>query len=534
MAEWQDAPELVDSLVKALRSFDWTEAERQCDTLIERLNRSEELFPERAAKTVLQELRRKRQVRLMALVADGLIASGRSEPTIQRQYAQALIEQGNLASAERVLLAISSDPATSSGELAEARGLLGRVYKQRYVDAQQPQNPRQQKNLQQAVRWYYDVYVSNPAVRWWHGINAAALLARAERDGVPLNDPSLPDFSQLPKQILSAFRAVEEEVGELDLWQRATSMEAHVALNQFDEAQQDLAQYMYDGNADAFECNSTLRQLREVWQIDREGGPGARITAGLQAALLKRSGGEVELQSRDVNQGLQLNFSASKDLTYQWWDQGLKRCATVARIEDASGRRVGTGFLVHRGDFLPGSGRAPALLTNWHVISDKGEHPLSIRPEAARANFEACGKTFRIAREMLAYSRVLDASLVALEEFEGVDGHCPIEPAPADFSASKQPRVYVIGYPGGRGLSFSVHDSVWLDSDATRLHYRTPTEPGSSGSPVFDQDHWTLIGLHHAGKTNMAKLNGKTGTYEANEGFRVNAIQAAIKANPKS
>jgi V8-like Glu-specific endopeptidase len=59
------------------------------------------------------------------------------------------------------------------------------------------------------------------------------------------------------------------------------------------------------------------------------------------------------------------------------------------------------------------------------------------------------------------------------------------------------------------------------------VHYRTPTEPGNSGSPVFD-DLWRLVALHHAGKSDMRKLNGKPGTYEANEGINILAIVEEI------
>jgi hypothetical protein len=534
MADWQDAPGVVDNLVAALRSFDWTEAEHLCEGLVSRINDAQQPFPEKQAKLVLKELRRKRQTKLTALVADALMGNGRAEAEIQRQYAQALIEQANLNAAERILKALSSDSATPPREISEARGLLGRVCKQRYVDAQQPQSPKMRAILEQGVRWYYDVYAKSPDDHLWHGINAVALLALARRHEIALAGPALPRLEDLATQILAILERTEAKEGELKYWDRATSMEAHIALGRFEEAKQDLREYMYDGNTDAFECNSTLRQLREVWQIPQDGGPGSFITGGLQAALLKRSGGELELQSDDVSHGLQLNFSAVNDITFQWWDTGLKRCAIVGRVEDLSERRVGTGVLVRRGDFIDGGGDEPALLTNWHVISEKGEHPLSIRPDGAVANFEACHKRFRVSKQMLAYSRKNDASLVALDELSGVGGHCPIEPAPAAFDKEKQRRVYVIGYPGGRGLSFSIHDSIWLDTDDARMHYRTPTEPGSSGSPVFDQDNWVLIGLHHAGKQNMKKLNGQSGTYQANEGMRVDAIIKAFAANPKS
>jgi V8-like Glu-specific endopeptidase len=61
------------------------------------------------------------------------------------------------------------------------------------------------------------------------------------------------------------------------------------------------------------------------------------------------------------------------------------------------------------------------------------------------------------------------------------------------------------------------------------VHYRTPTEGGSSGSPVFDEEGWTVVALHHAGRRDMPRLDGK-GTYEANEGIQIHAIQQATRS----
>jgi hypothetical protein len=102
-------------------------------------------------------------------------------------------------------------------------------------------------------------------------------------------------------------------------------------------------------------------------------------------------------------------------------------------------------------------------------------------------------------------------------------------------------RVYIVGHPGGRDLAFSFQDNELLDHEGPplgkvqipgvcRLHYRAPTEGGSSGSPVFNSRLWQVIALHHkGGKIGMPKLNGKEGTYGANEGVSIQSIAAAIK-----
>jgi V8-like Glu-specific endopeptidase len=100
-------------------------------------------------------------------------------------------------------------------------------------------------------------------------------------------------------------------------------------------------------------------------------------------------------------------------------------------------------------------------------------------------------------------------------------------------------RVYVIGYPAGGGLAFSMQDNALLDHEGPqagtppspnvlRVHYRAPTEKGSSGSPVFNRSSWQVIALHHAGGE-LPKLNGKPGTHPANEGIALMSIIEAIK-----
>src|SRR5438445_9734221 len=59
-----------------------------------------------------------------------------------------------------------------------------------------------------------------------------------------------------------------------------------------------------------------------------------------------------------------------------------------------------------------------------------------------------------------------------------------------------------------------------------KLHYRAPTAPGSSGSPVFNKD-WQLVALHHSSVKRMPAPSG-TGTVEANEGISIGAIKHAL------
>jgi hypothetical protein len=122
----------------------------------------------------------------------------------------------------------------------------------------------------------------------------------------------------------------------------------------------------------------------------------------------------------------------------------------------------------------------------------------------------------------------LDATLLRLDR--------PVESPPEIFPIAKrlpakdgQQKVYVIGHPLGGGLSISLTDNALLGYDDRLLHYRAPTEGGSSGSPVFN-NQWKLIGLHHAGGHGLQRLDGQPGTYDANEGIQMPRIIEAVRA----
>ena len=310
----------------------------------------------------------------------------------------------------------------------------------------------------------------------------------------------------------------------------AIRMEANVALRDWQAALAAADQYVRVSALDAFEFASSLRQLQEVWQLSTDDGPQQGLLLDiLRSALALRSGGEVVLSTRDVGARRQGNFDSERLLPLGWWQLGLSRCASIARIENTVGITVGSGFLVDAADFLPPEGGigGPLLLTNWHVISKDGAFPGSIAPEVARARFEVSGNVVEVG-QIIACNTALDACFVELRSpLAPTVACCPLSPPPP-VVFEKGRRVYVIGYPKGANLSFSIHDSFWLGMDDTRFHYRTPTEPGSSGSPVFDQSDWRVVALHWGGGSRVPRLTG-VGTYEANEGFSIAAIQKAVR-----
>jgi hypothetical protein len=315
-----------------------------------------------------------------------------------------------------------------------------------------------------------------------------------------------------------------------DPWNTAIRMEASIALGEWTESERQADVFVADGKVDAFELASALRQLQEVWELAGDVGPGGAVLRALRAGLARKVGGEVAVSKGEIGAALQANFDRESDRGLRWWNTALARCASIGRIETEGGAKIGTGFVVNPHELFSRPVSGPLLLTNAHVISERGAVPGSLRPEDAHVSFEALGRRVAV-RDIVACHVELDACLVRLKGEEHGWTPCRLwDDAPVVFDDQQRRRVYVIGYPGGRDLSFSIHDSIWLDYEDPVLHYRTPTEHGNSGSPVFDDQDWKVLALHRAGGTGVPRLRGRKGTYQANVGVSVTAIRQALAA----
>jgi len=398
---------------------------------------------------------------------------------------------------------------------------------------------------------YKGVYDSDKSNRW-HGINAVALWHRASKDGVDLS-ASETEIQTMCTDIRASLEnplpetagAANKQKFSLDMWSMATAAETHLANGDYQGVVKWLSQYVDESHSysDAFEIASTLRQLEGVWQLNDADPAHSRILQILRAALLKRNGGVITLDNpqsdlstidgilEDSNFEAVLGAERFKNL--KWLKTGLERAQCVCKFIDQFDEAFGTGFLLHSSSLRLQIKEQWVVLTNAHVISnnelEQRSRPAALSPEAARVQFEAGAepeRKFQIDR-VLAWSprNELDFSVLALrEQGEFSDAYPIAEELPLKSDGQ---RIYLIGHPRGGNLSFSLYDNKLLDHDAPKVHYRSPTLGGSSGSPVFNQA-WDLIGLHHAGGTEMNRLNGQSGTYEANEGLWIQSIIAAI------
>jgi len=456
--------------------------------------------------------------------------------------AQALVDLGLVQAAGDVLAAGVEEAVEGSQAWSELFGLIGRTHKQVYVDNRKAAPALAKASLELALKAYGKVYDLIGA--YWHGGNIAALLFQQPERAAELDAFALQFTARID----------EVPVADRDAWWWASKAEARLGAGDFAGFLECLAGFGA-ARPDAFAFNSFQRQLSELWGLDRGcfGPEGEAALATLRAAALKAEGGVVEVRADAVVSGgrpqsatagprsprlsdLEKVFGFDGPMEMSWVQLGLYRARSVAGLlgpsSSGSFKRKGTGFVVAVKD---GAGATRlCLLTNAHVIGDQPDAAIpSI--EKCRVQFEALGPTLHRVKAQLWTSPwgALDATLLELETLpEGIE---PIPLSAELASLDETTRLYIIGHPRGGALSFSMQDNLFLSRGARPppdgpvfLHYRTPTEGGNSGSPVFIAEGWTVVALHHAGATDMERLDG-SGVHAANEGISLGAIAAALK-----
>ena len=460
-------------------------------------------------------------------VADAAKAQGVRSLKLTRLRAQALIEAGELEPARTLL-----QDLLDSHEGLEARGLLGRIWKQRYIDQVIRARSADADALAQSIAAYLGAYESDPTKPVWHGINAVAMLSRARRDGVAAARGA--EVPRIAREILDQLER-DFARGRAEYWDLATAGEAQLALGETDLAELWFRRCIDAPDAEPFKLASTLRQLQEVWGLNAEEPPGRLLLPPIDRALARA--GQVLLTPDAVQdsdaQTLEKRFGNAGFISPKNLELGLARCLAVARIEDDTGQACGTGFAVSGAALKEGWGTDFVLVTNHHVIPDEIEAP---RAHATFYALQTRGRPFTTRLgAVLDSSPVenLDVTIVRLAKQPTKIAPYPLAdrlPAPDGTQ-----HAFVIGHPNGGDLMFSLQENILVDHgapDDPRVHYRTPTEPGSSGSPVFDTG-WNLIAVHHKGSDTLKKIHGD-GTYGANEGMWIQAVKQWLEPRKSS
>lgn len=220
--------------------------------------------------------------------------------------------------------------------------------------------------------------------------------------------------------------------------------------------------------------------------------------------------------------------------------QGARAAASIGRVAIGRGG-YGTGWLIS--DRL--------MITNNHVLEDAesaARSQIEFRYELGPAGEQLTPLHFRLEPELFFETNPeLDYTVVAVEQRAiggariAALGFNPL--VAVTGKAILGERLNIIQHPGGQPKQVAMRENKLIDILDQFVHYRTDTEPGSSGSPVFN-DQWEVVALHHAGvpaRDSESRLLTHDGSawrpemgdgqikWAANEGARVSRIVADLR-----
>jgi hypothetical protein len=202
----------------------------------------------------------------------------------------------------------------------------------------------------------------------------------------------------------------------------------------------------------------------------------------------------------------------------------LRLAPAVCRIEAkfAGGTGLGTGFRIG----------SDLVLTNWHVLHDSRNG--GTRTESVMMNFDYeddGGGGMRPSAGLPG-----DVSTIVTDSADDWAIIRPTQPLgdaipTLTLSQSVDPiqneAAFIVQHPGGRGKRLGYVRNQVSDFDDHVIHYLTDTEPGSSGSPVFNASG-LLIGLHHAGGAPQTVVGRPP--INKNEGIRIPRVVEGLRA----
>ena len=258
-------------------------------------------------------------------------------------------------------------------------------------------------------------------------------------------------------------------------------------------------------------CPGRKQVVKKAVDLDTETfhrlvGRRARTILGKAVDPIKRKKDRL-VAEKEISRFFE-KINLGKDfLPARYLKEGAKRANAVCRI--VTPNSLGTGSLIANGNFI---------MTNNHVIGSESVAGAS----TAEFGYEIGANKVRIALkpdQFFTTDRKLDFTIVACDSgpLSDVDP-IPLLRNPATVTRDEQ--VNIIQHPSGRRKEIAIHNNKVKRIKDLVIHYETDTEPGSSGSPVFNNE-WDLVALHHAG---WAESGGRA----TNEGIRISAIVAHL------
>jgi endonuclease G len=228
---------------------------------------------------------------------------------------------------------------------------------------------------------------------------------------------------------------------------------------------------------------------------------------GLDQEMVQLASGLAEGKPLETFDPLERIVGQSQLMSSYFLHLGVERARAVGRIITEGGVGFGTGFLI-----------SPQLLmTNNHVLVDEGsaarcrvQFDYMLRADGTIGATEIYrllpGEFFLTSDATPTLN--LDYTIVAVETVnaQGAElarrGSIPLVAISGKLVVNDLANI--IQHPGGEPQQVALRDSKVVESLEHFFHYEADTQPGSSGSPVFN-DQWQLAALHHSGVPEEAR-----------------------------
>jgi endonuclease G len=209
--------------------------------------------------------------------------------------------------------------------------------------------------------------------------------------------------------------------------------------------------------------------------------------------------------------------------------RGFRAARAVARVAFRDGRAQGSGVMISDRLFLtnnhviPSADAASQFCIEFDYELDPADRPLGTsRFALTPADFFLTDGT-----DDLDYTLIAVGPRLSGPRELASYGWCVLNNKGDKHALGEVANI--VQHPDGRYKEVVLRENRLVNRLDTVLHYVADTEPGSSGSPVFNNE-WRMIALHHWGGPwrEQTDPKGRPLPSEVNEGIRVSAIVSEL------